>query len=155
MSIQASSKLYSVSVASLITTGLSFSWVSLLKLTSFNTFWTLAWHQSCVIVRCTQLKVKLAFLLTVWTILPKDDAHRTSRILKHCLLEFVCLYLLSHFICKHAWTILTVGTLMNEGIRTDDAVHKQFLLPFWTTGISLRWGKLKFLGRKGFSFLTF
>lgn len=30
-----------------------------------------------------------------------------------------------------------------------------FLLPFWTTGISLQWGKLKFLGRKGFSFLTF
>lgn len=47
-----------------------------------------------------------------------------------CLLEFLHLYLLSHFLFKHAWTIFIVGTLMNEGIRTEKAVDKQFPLAF-------------------------
>lgn len=60
----------------------------------------------------------------------KDYAHRTSRILKHGLLASLCLYLLSYFIFKHAWTILIVGTLVNEGIRTNEAVDEQFSLAF-------------------------
>lgn len=57
----------------------------------------------------------------------KDYAHRTSRILKHRLLASLCLYLLSY---KHAWTILIVGTLVNKGIRTNEAVDEQFSLAF-------------------------